>query len=179
MSELQTYQDQLTGLEQGALPTVIQDAGDRARYKSVEFFFSTLANANTREAEELLAPLRRRGSYADTSAKVDIFLLKGRLEDAIASVSNESSYNAEPIYRVMDAVNGTHSDWVIENAQRRAASIMEEGKAKYYHHAVDWPKKAQAAYLNAGREAQWQRQLADISEKHGRKYKLMGLLKDL
>ena len=128
--------------------------------------------------EELLASLRRHGSYLNVSAKVDIFLHEGRLEDAIASVDSESSYNAEPIHRVMDAVKGTHPDWVIENAQRRAASIMDKGKAKYYHHAVDWLKKAQAAYLKAGREAQWQRQLADIKEKHGRKYKLMGLLKD-
>ena len=129
--------------------------------------------------EELLVSLRRHGSYSNASAKVDIFLHEGRLEDAIASVDNESSYNAEPIHRVMDAVNGTHPDWVIENAQRRAASIMDEGKAKHYHHAVDWLRKAQAAYLKAGREAQWQRQLEDIREKHGRKYKLIGLLKDL
>ena len=125
-----------------------------------------------------MASLRQRGSYADTSAKVDIFLHEGRLEDAIASVYSESSYNAEPIQRVMDAVSDTHPDWVIENAQHRAASIMEEGKAKYYHHAVDWLKKARAAYLKTGREAQWQCQLAGIREKHGRKYKLMGLLRD-
>lgn len=50
MSEIQTYRDQLSQLEQGALPLVVQAAGDKAKYKFVEFFFSTLANANTREA---------------------------------------------------------------------------------------------------------------------------------
>ena len=48
--ELQTYHNQLSQLEQGALPLAIQTAGDKAKYKFVEFFFSTLANSNTREA---------------------------------------------------------------------------------------------------------------------------------
>ena len=43
-------------------------------------------------------------------------------------------------------------------------------------HAVNWLDRARRAYLAAGREADWLAYLAEIRGRHGRKYKLMGLL---
>jgi len=61
----------------------------------------------------------------------------------------------------------------------RVRVSFDEGgiKAKYYHHAVDWLARARAAYQAAGREAEWQAYLGEIRTRHGRKYKLMGMLK--
>ena len=70
-----------------------------------------------------------------------------------------------------------HADWVINNARRRAEEIMDAGKANAYHHAVDWLSKARAAYLASRRQSTWSAYRAELIEKHGRKYKLMGMLK--
>jgi uncharacterized Zn finger protein len=123
--------------------------------------------------EDLLAHLRR-SSYAGSQAQVDVFLHEGLLDDAIASVENSAGYDL--LERVMDAVVEHRPAWVIENAREQAERIIEPGQSKYYHHAVNWLDRVRKAYLAAGREADWQAYLAEIRDRHGRKYKLMGLL---
>jgi uncharacterized Zn finger protein len=120
----------------------------------------------------LLDFLRRARSC--TSAQVDVFLHEGLLDDAIASVSQGGGY--AQIERVMDAVLEHRPDWVIRNALHQAERIIEPGQAKYYHHAVAWLERARDAYHVAGREAEWKAFLRDLRERHGRKYKLMGML---
>jgi len=78
---------------------------------------------------------------------------------------------------VMDAVMDHRPDWVIREACKQAERIVDAGKAKYYHHAVGWLEKARDAYRAADREAEWRAYLGEIRERHGRKYKLMGMLK--
>jgi uncharacterized Zn finger protein len=123
--------------------------------------------------EDLLAHLRQVSSVYSQAA-VDIFLNESLLDDAIAAVEKGGGYSL--IERVMDAVIEHRPDWVIEAARRQAERIIEPGKSKYYHHAVNWLDKARAAYRAAGREAEWQAYLAEIRARHGRKYKLMGML---
>jgi tetratricopeptide (TPR) repeat protein len=126
--------------------------------------------------EELLAHLRRVSSVYSQAA-VDIFLHEGLLDDAIAAVEKGGSYGL--IEQVMDAVIEHRPDWVIKAARRQAEGIIDPGKAQYYHHAVNWLDKARAAYRAAGREAEWQAYLGEIRTRHGRKYKLMGMLERL
>jgi uncharacterized Zn finger protein len=125
--------------------------------------------------EDMLAHLRRSSTYAVSQAQVDIFLHEGLLDDAIAAVEEGASYDL--LERVMDAVVEHRPAWVIENAREQAERIIEPGQSKYYHHAVNWLDRARKAYLAAGREADWLAYLAEIRGRHGRKYKLMGLLK--
>jgi uncharacterized Zn finger protein len=122
--------------------------------------------------EELLAHLRQVSFYS--LAQVDVFLHEGLLDDAIHAVEKGASYDF--IERVMDAVVEHRPEWVIQAARQQAERIMDAGKAKYYHHAVGWLEKARAAYRAAGREADWQAYLGEIRTRHGRKYKLMGML---
>jgi uncharacterized Zn finger protein len=126
--------------------------------------------------EELLAHLRRASSVYSEAA-VDIFLHEGLLDDAIAAVEHGVGYGL--IERVMDAVIEHRPDWVIKAARRQAERIIDPGKAQHYHHAVNWLDKARAAYRVAGREAEWQAYLGEIRTRHGRKYKLMGMLERL
>jgi uncharacterized Zn finger protein len=104
-------------------------------------------------------------------------LHEGLIDDAIAIVTELSSYYSTVIYRVMDAAIPHNPDWVIANARRRAESIMDAGKAEYYHHAVDWIKKVRAAYLQSQRKADWSEYRAKLVQTHARKRKLMELFK--
>jgi uncharacterized Zn finger protein len=126
--------------------------------------------------QQLLQQLRGRHAYSAES-QIDIFLHEGLVEDAIQVV--DRGYSRSQLERVMDAAIATHPDWVIRSAQREAEAIMDAKKAQYYDVAVKWLRKVKAAYKSTGREAEWDRYLAGIRTEHGRKYKLMGLLKGI
>ncbi|MFM7449678.1 MAG: hypothetical protein ACKO24_13915 [Leptolyngbyaceae cyanobacterium] len=127
----------------------------------------------------LLKSLRQQDDVFASEVKVDIFLREGLLEDAIQSVEQLSSFQADLIQRVMDAAMEQHPEWVVDNARRRAESIMDQGKAKYYQAAVEWLMKARDAYRQAGRQQEWQTYYAELLQKHSRKRKLINLLNAL
>ena len=79
----------------------------------------------------------------------------------------------------MDAAIATNPDWVISNACRRAESIMDAGKAKYYQEAVDWLKKVRNAYLASDKKQEWSDYRTKLMTIHTRKRKLMGLMKSV
>ncbi|WP_066425163.1 SWIM zinc finger domain-containing protein [Anabaena sp. 4-3] len=110
------------------------------------------------------------------SAKVDIFLHEGLIDDAIATVSELTHHHAPLIHRVMEAAINHNPDWVIANASRRAERIMNAGKAEYYGEAIAWLKQARAAYIASGRQADWTRYRELLIAIHGRKRKFMGML---
>jgi uncharacterized Zn finger protein len=124
---------------------------------------------------ELLQYLRETQAYI-SDAKVDIFLHEKLIDDAIAAVS-QGGYSS--LMRVMDAALATRPDWVIKAATKQAEGIMDAGKANHYDSAVEWLRRARDAYRSAGRQADWQGYLRSIEAEHGRKYKLMALLKGL
>jgi uncharacterized Zn finger protein len=124
----------------------------------------------------LLAHLRQDIWY-HTGGQVDVFLHEGLVDDAIAAVEEEGGYGL--IAQVMDAVVSQRPEWVIQAARKQAERIIEAGKAQAYHHAVGWLESARAGYRAAGREEEWQAYLAEIRERHGRKWKLMGMIKGL
>lgn len=126
---------------------------------------------------KLLTTLRQGTGYQSSREKAAIFVQEGLIEDAIAVVAPLSSYESDTIQSVMDAAIPHRPDWVMENARRRAESIMNEGKAKYYHHAVNWLRKVRAAHLQLGQQQEWQRYRAELMQIHARKSKLMYMLK--
>ncbi len=126
---------------------------------------------------DLLKILYTYGAWGTEEAKVDIFLHEGLIDDAIATVTELSSYYSTIIRRVMDAAIAHNPDWVIANASRRAEPILDAGKAEQYFYAVDWLKKVRAAYWESGRGADWSTYRAQLMQTHARKYKLMGLFK--
>lgn len=124
---------------------------------------------------DLLRIIRTDSDGGTESAKVDIFLHEGLIDDAIAIASELSSYNSELIHRVMDAAIPHNPSWVIDNARRRAEKIMDAGKAEYYYYAVEWLKKARNAYLESGNKADWLSYRQNLMQTHARKRKLMGM----
>ncbi|MBD2253415.1 SWIM zinc finger family protein [Nostoc parmelioides] len=127
---------------------------------------------------DLLRIIQSCKTWGIESAKVDVFLYEGLIEDAIATVSELSSYHSALIHRVMEAAISQKPDWVITNARRRAEKIMDEGKAEYYSEAVQWLKKVRAAYIQSGRQADWSKYREKLIEIHARKRKLMGMFKE-
>jgi uncharacterized Zn finger protein len=112
-----------------------------------------------------------------TEERVKIFLHEGLVADAINCVSELRSYDAELIYRVMDAAVSVNPDWVIENSRLRAEKIMDNKKSEYYRYAVEWLKKARLAYMTSGRKAEWKKYYEHLLDVHCRKRKLMELLR--
>ncbi|WP_373525350.1 SWIM zinc finger family protein [Nostoc sp.] len=126
---------------------------------------------------DLLRIIRTSGGWGTESAKVDIFLHEGLIDDAIAIASELSSYYSELIHRVMNAAIPQNPGWVIANACRRAEKIMDAGKAEYYYYAVEWLKKARTAYLESGKKADWLSYREKLIQAHARKRKLMEMFK--
>jgi uncharacterized Zn finger protein len=111
-------------------------------------------------------------------AKVNIFLQEGLVEDAIAIVTEMSSYQSTLIHQVMDAAIVDNPEWVIANAKPRAEKIMDAKKAEYYDQAAQWLQKARNAYYQAGKQAEWSAYHSELMQVHSRKPKLMGFLKE-
>ncbi|MGH2415152.1 MAG: SWIM zinc finger family protein, partial [Microcystaceae cyanobacterium] len=126
---------------------------------------------------ELLDYLRHYRGWEAQQAKVDIFLHEGFIEDAITVVGDPYFYNTSLIHRVMDAAIKERPDWVIENACRRAESIMDAGKSEHYDDAIKWLRKARSAYSQGRQQSDWSIYRANLMQAHARKYKLMAMLK--
>ena len=129
--------------------------------------------------QTLLAGLRKQRDLFALDAQVEVFLHEKLLDDAIAVVDKVSSYHATTVHKVMDAAIETRPEWVIKNACQRAEGIMNEGKAEYYHAAIDWLKQARTAYHRSGRVQEWEAYANQLLQRHARKYKLRGLLQHL
>jgi uncharacterized Zn finger protein len=126
--------------------------------------------------EQLLTALRdSRGWMA--SGRIDIFLSEGLIDDAIAAMGAHP--NGADLARVMDAAITVRPDWVITTATTSAERIINPGDAKHYDSAVEWLRRARAAYQTAGRLDDWAGYLQGLRAQHGRKYKLIGLLDQL
>ncbi|MBE9207875.1 SWIM zinc finger domain-containing protein [Nostoc sp. LEGE 06077] len=125
---------------------------------------------------DLLKMLRVEISWQTAPVKVDIFLHEGLIDDAIAIANELNIYHADIIHRVMDAAIPHRPEWVITHACRRAEAIMDAGKAEYYDAAVDWLKKARAAYLASDKQVDWSNYHTKLMAIHARKRKLMGML---
>ncbi|HEU4323386.1 MAG TPA: SWIM zinc finger family protein [Roseiflexaceae bacterium] len=125
--------------------------------------------------ENLLDFLRQgRASWQIGPSAVEIFLEEDLLDDAIAVVDAGTAPVAQ--LHVMDLAVERRPDWVIAAATRAAEQIIEPSRSAEYSEAVDWLRRAHAAYRAAGREAEWRSYIANLRVAHSRKYKLMDLL---
>ena len=125
--------------------------------------------------KDLLQHLINSDDWFDTEAKVDIFLRENRLDDAVKTVSAKNSTYRPLCLKVMDAAIASHSQWVLDTAIANAETIMSAGQAKSYYSAVEWLKRAKAAYGEMDREQDWLNYRQQLKDTHGRKRKLMDL----
>lgn len=121
---------------------------------------------------------RLRQKKSDYNAGTcEIFLAEGEIRDAINSAPNYLDYGLAQ--RLFAAATPVDPDWVVKRAGGPAAAIMDAGKSNRYDEAVNWLRFARDAYVRTGQPDRWRSYLANIRSVHGKKYKLMGLLKNL
>lgn len=127
--------------------------------------------------EDLLQHLSQDDHWLNAEARVDIFLREHRWDDAVKVVSDrQSAYNSSLCFKVIDATIATHGAWALEMAIANAETIINAAQAKAYYRAVQWLKRAKAAYCQLGRESEWLDYRRGLGGNHGRKRKLMNLL---
>ncbi|MEO1444902.1 MAG: SWIM zinc finger family protein [Cyanobacteria bacterium J06635_11] len=146
-------------------------------FKAIEELSKKLSNERWEDIkQQLLQQIRRLDIWHEATAQIDILLHENLLDDAVKKVSGVSHYHDRLTLRVMDAATSSHSQWVMESAVANAEAIMDSGKAKYYDVAVEWLRRAKAAYVALNQEQDWLHYRRQLAETHGRKRKLMGLL---
>ncbi|AFY82767.1 SWIM zinc finger family protein [Oscillatoria acuminata] len=128
---------------------------------------------------DLLKALRQHTSWGTIEVKVDIFLSEGLIDEAIACVTDLSDYHSALLHRVMEAAIPKRPDWVIENAQPRAESILDRKKSESYNHAINWLKKVRAAYIQKEQLEEWRTYRQELLKTHARKHKFRGMLEDM
>jgi uncharacterized Zn finger protein len=126
---------------------------------------------------EILGRLRQSQSFY-REPEIDIFLAEGLIDDAIAALER-GHLGHVLVERVVDAAMLSRPEWAMKACYHQADRIIEPGSAQYYYAAAEWLRKARKAAVAAGREDVWRAHMSGIMTKHGRKYKLMGLLKPL
>lgn len=148
---------------------------------SLENYLHVAASAGEQWTERrtaLLEYTRSKKSFAQ-HGQVEVFLHEKLIDDAIRSLEPYASHTL--VEQVVDAAlqSQSHFEWVIQSCRKQAEPIIEDGKAEYYHSAAKWLAKARMAYQALGREEEWQTYLSDLLNRHGRKYKLVPMLKAL
>jgi uncharacterized Zn finger protein len=111
-----------------------------------------------------------------TAAKVDIFLMEKLVEDAIAAVARIA--DSDLLMRVMDTALSVNPQWVLERAASRAEEIMNRGQSEKYREAVQWLTYICTAHRKMGQQRQWKAYCDRLVADHGKKRKLMTLMKD-
>ena len=130
-----------------------------------------------RRTELLKYARNMKSSYP--KGHIDVFLQEGLIDDAIAALDTYASHTL--VEQVVDAALQAQAqlEWVIQACRKQAEYIMERGKAELYSSASNWLAKARKAYYMQGSEAAWQTYLDELLSQHGRKYKLVPMLKAL
>ncbi len=136
-----------------------------------------LAGENWQDLKlNLLDYLRSYNGWYGRTEKVNIFLHEKLIDEAIKLI-DEDSYLLQQ--DMLAKIIPYRPEWAIKKAIPKAESIINSGKAKYYQTAVSWLKQARNAYYQANKSQEWNNYCQKLTEIHGRKYKLMGLLKPL
>jgi uncharacterized Zn finger protein len=109
---------------------------------------------------------------------VDILLHESMIDEAIA-IADAASYDYRLVERVARAAVAGRPEWVMKAARAQAESIIEAGRSQHYDTAVRWLALMRDAAISGGREEEWRSYLDSLLDRHGRKYKLVPMLKTL
>jgi uncharacterized Zn finger protein len=159
---------------------------DLARRAAEQAFCSQMSLEHYRSVEKLageqwdarkmaLLEYARTTHTYEIQGKVDVFLHEGLIDDAIAAVEPYASHTI--IGQVVNAAIKERPEWAIQACKKQAESIMNSGKAQYYDAAATWLAKAHQAYQVLNQNEEWQTYRDELLQLHGRKYKLVPLLK--
>jgi uncharacterized Zn finger protein len=126
-----------------------------------------------------LVDVARNAKSSYPQGQINVFLHEGLIDDAIAALEPYASHTL--VEQVVNAAleAQVRFEWIIETCRKQAEPIMNGGKAEYYSSAANWLAKARTAYRALRREEEWKAYLNELLNRHGRKYKLVPMLKAL
>ena len=116
----------------------------------------------------------RASEKGDLSSQIELWLEKkerDRLVKRLRKATNEeleglSHYKTEPLAGKLER---SHPEIAARVYRALCMRIVNAGKSKYYHAALDNIKKARKCYAKAGLKADWEALVIDIRERHSRK----------
>ena len=115
----------------------------------------------------------------ERTKKIDIYLHEGLLKEAMEAIDKQGFFSDYDLQRVIEATREMVPDWGIRKYKQKAEQIMDGGQSKGYDTAVSWLAIAKGIYQQHKRSEEWQRYLTELLQTHGRKYKLVPMLKNL
>jgi|RhiMethySRZTD1v2_1073278.scaffolds.fasta_scaffold36416_5 uncharacterized Zn finger protein len=124
---------------------------------------------------ELMASLEK-GYNHQALAEV---LIEEQEWDAAINVADKQTYNYRLVAIVADALIAHRPDWVIRASVKQADELIAKTQSKYYSHAANWLRRVKAAYVQLGRNGDWQKYLSEIKEQYKRRPALMAKLNGL
>lgn len=99
--------------------------------------------------------------------------------DAAAKVTEGAEWDYHLLDRMADALIPHRPDWVIRVSTKQAQQLIDKTQSKYYQIATAWLEKTKKAYLQAGKQKEWQSFLSDLRMKYARRRALLEALKRL
>lgn len=140
-----------------------------------------VAGGQWNNEREAALTLIRSGGHQNTPGAIEVLLHEQLVSDAIALLDRQGSYYSYDLLgKVVEAAIAVNPDWAIRQSLRQAEEIINAGKADRYHYAVEWLRRARDAWRASGRSGEWQAYLDQLRNgPHGRKYKLMEMLKGI
>jgi uncharacterized Zn finger protein len=140
---------------------------------------AAIAGEQWMERRTALLEYTRGNKSSWQRGQIEVFLHESLMDDAIAALEPYAGHTL--VEQVVDAAlqSQSHFEWVIQASFKQAEPIIEGGKAEYYYAAAKWLAKARTAYQALRREEEWKTYLSDLLSRHGRKHKLVPMLKAL
>ncbi|NDJ75050.1 MAG: hypothetical protein GYB65_02225 [Chloroflexi bacterium] len=135
-----------------------------------------LAGDNWARLRPQLMEHLRQAAYR--TVLIEVLIEDRSIAEAIQVWDNYPYWSYELLGRLVDAAGTDHPDWAVQQALKEAQNLIVKG-SKYYPHAVRWLGKVKRIYFEHDRQGDWQQRLAAIRAEHGRKYSLMGQLRQL
>ncbi len=113
--------------------------------------------------------------------RTEIYLSEGMIDAAVrsADADKDLQWRDELLMRLAKVAHASHSPWVIQLAERKAAHIINANDSQRYELAARWLEHALAAHDAAGTIDEWAETIEGLIEKHRRKHKLRPLLEAL
>ncbi len=145
-------------------------------YKKLQIWVDEREWTKTREV--LLSSLSIHGvRFAD--GQIDVYLYEDLEGEAVELANGLGSFEFPVIAQVMEAVQKTHSHWVIQNACSRANNILESAHSHYYPQAIQWLQIAQRVSKEKHLIRKWKSYHAALLHRYGHHQELRTLLEHL
>ncbi len=180
--------------EKGNLGQWLRDVAEAAGNRELALQAAQAAVLSTHELADYTAVQQLAGNQWETlqpqlldkieaddysSAKLDILVQAGRLTAVLRAIDQNYHYHTNDLLRMLEPTKEKYPDWGIQKCKNVAEEIMNAGRSGEYDTAVHWLRRAKEIYLHHQRQAEWHSYVDGLLAQHGRKYKLVPMLKGI